>query len=372
MIGLLAAAALAMDGSACQQISLHRMKPMMATLVTITVRGCDADFLEARVREAFAEMERLAGILSEWDPHSAVSRVNDSAGIAPVEIPGELEEVLLAAQDASRRTSGAFDATWAALAPLWKFDGTPPRLPAAEAVERQRALVGHRHLILAAHRAYLDRSGMRIGLGGIAKGYIAQAAADLLVKRGVGDVLVAASGDIAARGRNGDRPWTVAVRDPEGGVLATVDLHDESISTAGDYERSFVIDGCRYHHILDPRTGYPARGARSVTVVAPRGVLADGLDTGLLIMGARRGAKVAASAGVAALFVDAAGTLQFSRGAEARFSLVRRITRRSREPRSPCDAQRGGAPTGRSPARSRAPATLPRSESSRSSSSSPP
>jgi thiamine biosynthesis lipoprotein len=340
LIRTVAAAALALLASGpvragvagCEDISLRRMKPMMATLVTITVRGCDADTLEARVREAFAEMERLAGILSEWDPRSATSRVNDNAGIAPVEVPRELEEVLGAAEETSRLTAGAFDATWAALAPLWKFDGNAPRLPPPGEVKQKRALVGHRHLVLdrSAHTAYLERAGMRIGLGGIAKGYIAQAAADLMVSRGVRDVLVAASGDIAARGRNGDRPWSVAVRNPDGGVLATVDLHDESISTAGDYERFFVIDGRRYHHILDPRTGYPARGTRSVTVVAPRGVLADGLDTGLLVMGAERGGKVAAAAGVAALFVDDAGKLHFSPGAAGRFSLAQEdaVTRR--------------------------------------------
>ena len=370
MTGAFAAALLVSQAvTPCDEVSLRRMKPMMATLVTITARGCDAEALEARLREAFAEMERLAGTLSEWDPRSATSRINDNAGIAPVEVPPELEEVLRAAEETSHLTSGAFDATWAALAPLWKFDGEAPRLPPPEKVKRQRALVDHRHLLLdgAAHTAYLERPGMRIGLGGIAKGYIAQAAADLLVSRGVRDVLVAASGDIAARGRNGDRPWTVAVRNPEGGVLATVDLHDESISTAGDYERSFVIDGCRYHHILDPRTGYPARGTRSVTVIAPRGVLADGLDTGLLVMGAERGGTVAASAGVAALFVDEGGKLHFSPGARGRFSITQEaaVTRPSRARRSPCDVPRSGAPTGRSPATSRARATLLRSESSR-------
>jgi FAD:protein FMN transferase len=337
VIRALAAAGLALLVSGpvragCEEISLRRMKPMMATLVTVTVRGCDAAALEARVREAFAEMERLASILSEWDPRSATSRVNDNAGIAPVEVPRELEEVLRAAQETSRLTSGAFDVTWAALAPLWKFDGKAPRLPPAGKVEQQRALVGYRDLVLdgAAHTAFLRRSGMRIGLGGIAKGYIAQAAADLLVSRGVRDVLVAASGDIAARGRSGDRPWTVAVRNPEGGVLATVDLRDESISTAGDYERFFVVDGRRYHHILDPRTGYPAPGTRSVTVIAPRGVVADGLDTGLLVLGTERGKKVAASVGVAALFVDDAGKIHFSPGAAGRFSLAQEeaVTRR--------------------------------------------
>jgi thiamine biosynthesis lipoprotein len=314
-------AVLAMASSPCDELTVRRMKPMMATLVTVTVRGCDAAALESRVREAFEEMERLAGILSEWDSGSAVSRVNDNAGIAPVEIPRELEEVLAAAEEASRLTSGAFDATWAALAPLWRFDRTEPRLPLATEVQRRRVLVDHRDLVLdrRAHTAFLKHSGMRIGLGGIAKGYIAQTAADLLVSRGVRDVLVAASGDITARGRNGDRPWTVAVKNPEGGVLANVELRDESISTAGDYERFFVIDGRRYHHILDPRTGYPARGTRSVTVIAPRGVLADGLDTGLLVLGPEQGAQVAAAARVAALFVDDAGKLLYSPGASKRF-----------------------------------------------------
>jgi thiamine biosynthesis lipoprotein len=115
----------------------------------------------------------------------------------------------------------------------------------------------------------------------------------------------------------------VAVRNPDGGALATVELRDESISTAGDYERFFMIDGRRYHHILDPRTGYPARGTRSVTVIARRGVLADGLDTGLLVLGADRGAAVAASLGVAALFVEDAGRIRFSAGAAQRFALER-------------------------------------------------
>jgi FAD:protein FMN transferase len=326
--GVLLCAALPLRAGAarCDEVAIRRMKPMMATLVTVTVRGCDAPALESRVREAFAEMERLAAILSEWNPESAVSLVNAKAGIETVPVPRELWQVLEAAQEASRLTSGAFDATWAALGDLWKFDGRAPRLPPAAEVERRRKLVAYRDLVLdpEARTAFLATRGMRLGLGGLAKGYIAQRAADLLVSRGVADVLVAASGDITARGRNGDRPWKVAVRDPrvESGVLATVELHDESISTAGDYERFFTIDGRRYHHILDPRTGYPAMGTRSVTVIARRGVEADALDTGLLVLGPARGKNVASSAGVVAVFVDDSGKLHFSAGAAARFSVV--------------------------------------------------
>lgn len=285
----------------------------MATVVAVTARGCDADALEERVRESFAEMERLAAILSEWDPASPVSRVNSRAGVEPVRVPPELYDVLQTALNVSRLTSGAFDPTWAALGDLWRFDGTGPQhLPPPEEVERRRALVGYRQLVLtpAARTAFLERPGARIGLGGIAKGYIAEAAANYLVAHGVPDVLVAASGDMAARGRNGDRPWTIAIRDPRdpSGAQATVTLEDESLSTSGDYERFVVIAGRRYHHIIDPGTGYPATGATSVSVVAPHGALADALATGIFALGPERGTAVVQRVpGASALVVDSAG-----------------------------------------------------------------
>jgi thiamine biosynthesis lipoprotein len=326
LLALFAAGSLRAAPATCEETVVRRSRPMMATLVSVTARGCDAAALEARIGEAFAEMERLAAILSEWNPDSAVSKVNARAGLEAVPIPRELREVLQAALEAAALTGGAFDPTWAALADLWRFDGGPPRLPAPAEVERRRKLVDYRDLVLAPEggTAFLRRQGMRLGLGGLAKGYIAAAAADLLVSRGVADVLVAASGDIAARGRNGARPWTVAVRDPRAprGALATVELADESISTAGGYERFFEVGGRRYHHILDPKTGYPARGAASVTVIAPRGVVADALDTGLFVLGARRGLPLVESLpGVAALFVDSRGRVRLSRGARARFRL---------------------------------------------------
>jgi thiamine biosynthesis lipoprotein len=326
LLAVLAAGTPPAAPATCEETVVRRSRPMMATLVSVTARGCDAAVLEARIGEAFAEMERLAAILSEWSPDSAVSKVNARAGLEAVPIPPELREVLQAALEAAALTAGAFDPTWAALADLWRFDGGPPRLPAPAEVERRRKLVDYRDLVLAPESgtAFLRRQGMRLGLGGLAKGYIAAAAADLLVSRGVAHVLVAASGDIAARGRNGTRPWTVAVRDPRAprGALATVELADESISTAGGYERSFEVGGRRYHHILDPKTGYPARGSESVTVIAPRGVVADALDTGLFVLGATRGLPLVESLpGVAALFVDPRGRVRLSRAARARFRL---------------------------------------------------
>jgi len=323
-LGALSGTSLGAAERPCQEVTLRRARPMMATVVAVTVRGCDADALEERVRESFAEMERLAAILSEWDPASPVSRVNSRAGVEPVRVPLELYDVLQTALHVSHLTSGAFDPTWAALGDLWRFDGAePPQLPPPEEVERRRALVGYRQLVLgpAGRTAFLARPGARIGLGGISKGYIAEAGANFLVARGVHDVLVAASGDMTARGRNGDRPWTIAIRDPRdpSGARATVSLEDESISTSGDYERFFVVAGRRYHHLIDPSTGYPATRTTSATVIAPHGALADALATGLFVLGPERGAAVARRmSGVSALLVDASGKVHRT-GSSRRF-----------------------------------------------------
>lgn len=288
---------------------------MMATYVTVTVRGCEGAALEAALRESFDEMQRLADQLSEWDPQSPVSQVSAEAGVRPVPVPPELFEVLVAAKAASRLTGGAFDVTWAALAGLWRFDEVAPTLPAAAAVRQQLALVGDADLRLdvAARTAFLRRRGMRLGLGGLAKGYIAQAGADRLNASGFRDVLVAASGDITARGSNAERPWRVAIQDPRrpGAVVGHVELHDESISTAGDYEHAFMVAGRRYHHILNPKTGWPADGAASVSVLSARGVWSDALDTGLLVMGSQAGAALAdQTPAIGALFVDRQGRVQ--------------------------------------------------------------
>jgi thiamine biosynthesis lipoprotein len=170
---------------------------------------------------------------------------------------------------------------------------------------------------------------MRLGLGGVAKGYIAAAGAQALVNRGISDLLVAASGDITARGQDGDRPWRVAIQDPRQAdrTIATIELHDESISTAGDYEHCFFIEGRRYHHILDPKTGYPAdSGTVSVSVLSDSGLLADALDTGLLVMGTRAGSELAEHlTRVGALFVDDDGEVHAAGPLADRFQIGSRL-----------------------------------------------
>jgi thiamine biosynthesis lipoprotein len=296
---------------------------MMGTFVGVAARGDDPDALERVILDVFGEMERLEAILSEWRPDSAVSRVSRSAGIAPIHVPAELMEVMVVAGGVSQATAGAFDSTWAALSGIWRVDDPTFRPPAAEVIAEARKLVDYRDVVLDLHRqtVFLRRHGMRLGLGGIAKAYIAEHAADLAVASGVGDILIDAGGDVVARGRNGDRPWTIGIRDPRNAsaLLATIELRDESVVTSGDYEHFVEIDGQRYHHLLDPRTGAPASKSQSATVVAPTGVLADALATGLFVLGYRSLDVVGNFDRVAALIVTKNGSMHISSGGAARF-----------------------------------------------------
>ncbi len=165
---------------------------------------------------------------------------------------------------------------------------------------------------------------MRLGLGGIAKAYIAERAADLAVASGVGHILIDAGGDVVARGRNGERPWTVGIRDPRSAshLLATLDLEDEVVATSGDYEHFIEVDGHRYHHLSNPRTGYPASASRSATVIAPDGALAEALSTALFVLGPSGLAMLSAFAQTAALLVDADGLIHLTANGRERFRLV--------------------------------------------------
>jgi thiamine biosynthesis lipoprotein len=312
--------------AAPEDILVRRARPLMGTLVGVTVRGPDRDSLEHAIRGVFAEMERLEAILSEWRPDSAVSRVNQSAGKAPVRVPVELVEVMEMADQTSRATEGSFDSTWAALSPLWRLDAPDFCLPAADAVAAARRLVDYRDVVLdvQARTLFLKRSGMRLGLGGIAKAYIAERAADLAAASGAHHILIDAGGDVVARGRNRERPWTVGIRDPRSAsrLLATLALDHEVVATSGDYEHFVDIDGHRYHHLLDPRTGWPASASRSATVVAPNGAVAEALSTALFVLGPPGLAILSGFAQTAALLVDGQGVAHLAASGKEHFRMV--------------------------------------------------
>ncbi len=248
----------------------------------------------AAAEQVFKEFERLESLLSVWKPGSDVLRLNAAAGRQPVAVSHETLEVLAAARLGSERTNGKFDITFGALADIWKFDHDQDNtVPDRAAIEARLPLVDFSAVQVDAARrsAFITRPGVRVHLGGIGKGYAIDAAVAMLKERGFRDFLIQAGGDMYAAGTNNGSPWVLGIADPRGAhdAFAAVQIRDATISTSGDYERSFVKNGARYHHLIDPDSGEPARGCRSVTIVADSATLADVLSTGVFIMGPRDG-----------------------------------------------------------------------------------
>jgi thiamine biosynthesis lipoprotein len=267
----------------------------MGTDLALTAWTEDEPNALAAFEAVFAEFDRLDRLMSVWQPESDIVRLNAAAGEHPVMVSREVLAVLEAARQISVWTGGKFDVTFGALSGLWKFDhdqdGT---IPDRHEIEKRLPLIDYRELDInaSAHTAFLKRKGMSAHLGGIGKGYAVDRAADILRRAGLRDFMIQAGGDLYVAGRRGDRPWRLGLRDPRGPAdrsFATLDLSDGTFSTSGDYERFFVRNGRRYHHLIDPDRGEPAEGTRSVTIVANRATLADGLSTGVFLLGADAG-----------------------------------------------------------------------------------
>lgn len=269
---------------------------------------------EAAAEECFELFRNLDLELSEWKPGSPLAAVNRGSGGAAVAVPPGLFAVLERSISIAEATGGAFDPSWAALWSLWDFrdpNGVPP--DPAEVAARLREIDWRSvELDAAARTVRLPRPGMQLGLGAIGKGWALDRAAELLEARGFHDFLITAGGQVLARGRNGERAWRVGVRDPRGSrdeLFAVVELGDGSLSTSADNESFFLHRGERYHHVLDPRTGWPARGARSATVLHREAATADALSTALMVLGAPHGLEVVERLGGEALLVAPDGAL---------------------------------------------------------------
>ena len=274
---------------------------------------------------AFDEFDRLDRLLSVWKEGSDVLRVNAEAGHAAVKVGPETLEVLRVARQASEWTGGKFDVTFGALSGLWKFDHDQDnQIPRSEDIRRQLPLIDYQavEVDVDAAMVFLRRAGMRLHLGGIGKGYAVDRAAAILRADGITDFLIQSGGDLYASGDRGDRPWRSGIRDPRGPadrIFAAMNVRDETFSTSGDYERYFIRDGRRYHHILDPDKGQPAQGCRSVTIVAKQAVLADALSTGVFVLGPQAGmALIEKLPGVEGVIVSDRNTVLVSSGLTGR------------------------------------------------------
>jgi FAD:protein FMN transferase len=270
------------------------------------------DKVRQTMSQAFDEIKRLEGVLSEWRADSDVGRIN----LNPerwVSVGPETYAVIARALEEGKASQGTFDITFQAMSDIWKFGSAAeavPKLPSKAEVEQRRKLVDYRTVELdPATRAVRIPKGHKLGLGGIAKGFIVDRAADIFKKAGIQTFLVQAGGDLYGAGRKPDgSPWVSGIQDPraaQGVFFATIELTDHAFSTAGDYARSYVIGNRRYHHIIDPRTGYPATASRSVTVWADDATTADAIDDAVFILGPEKGLElVEKSPGVGVVIVD--------------------------------------------------------------------
>jgi FAD:protein FMN transferase len=296
---------------------LRVSRPLMGTQWTIEV--CD----EGRSREAgeavtlaFEELVRIDALMSEWKADSPVSRINAEAGRAAVAVPDELVRLIERSIGYSEVTGGAFDITWRGMGKIWKFDDTF-RPPTAEAVSAARRNVNYREIQIDGNRVMLPRVGMSIGLGGIAKGYAVDRAMGVLAACGFRNALVNGGGDVRVSGTRNGEPWRLGVQHPRrahGELIGRVMPVDQALASSGDYERFRSVDGVRYHHIIDVRTGWPAKDSMAATVLAPTAEQGVVLGKGVFILGAQEGIRLARQQGVDALLVDCAGALHMTDG----------------------------------------------------------
>jgi thiamine biosynthesis lipoprotein len=276
---------------------IERARLSMGSQLTLSAWTADDAKAIATFDEVFREFDRLENLLSIWKDGSDVVRMNRNAGITPVPVSDDTLNVLREAADGSVLTRGKFDITFGALSDIWRFDHDQDNVvPDRQLIETRLTRIDYRAVQIdgTARTAFISRPNMRVHLGGIGKGYAVDRAVAMIRNAGFADFMIQSGGDLYVAGSNGGTPWKLGIADPRGNhdPFATLQITNGTFSTSGDYERFFMKDGKRYHHLIDPDFGEPASGCRSVTIVANRAVLADVLSTGVFILGPDEGMKL--------------------------------------------------------------------------------
>ncbi|MDO8547540.1 MAG: FAD:protein FMN transferase [Nitrospirales bacterium] len=307
-------------------VTAKRAQVLMGTMVELTAVAPNEILAQAALSAGFQEIRRLEALLSTWIETSELSIVNAAAGHEPVGVSEETFALLKRALEVADYTEGGFNIAIGPAARLWNIPEAP-RVPSDMELEIAAQYVDYRNIHLNPTRrtVFLEKPGMKIDVGGIGKGFAAEKAAAVMREVGALGGLVAVSGDFRVFGKRADgTAWPVGIRHPrrDGTILATLDSTDEAVSTSGDYERFFLQDGIRYHHILDPDTLQPARLCQSVTVVAPDAGWADALATGLFVMGPVKGMALIERLGFGAVIVDAQGGILVSSRLRSRVKLT--------------------------------------------------
>lgn len=273
---------------------IQRKFEKMGSSFEITLVHSNPIYAQQLIDESIAEIYRIERLISSWDKNSQTSLVNKMAGIRSQVVSKELFDLILRANTIARLTDGAFDLSYASVDKLWSFNREEITPPSPSVVEASVAKIGFEKIKMDTEKqtVFLPEKGMKIGFGAIGKGYAADRVKSLLLEKGVEAGIVNASGDMSAWGTQPDgSPWQVGLINPlnKNKVFSWFPLLNTAVVTSGDYERYLLMDGKRYGHIINPKTGYPSQGVVSCTVFAPKAELADALATALFVMGSETG-----------------------------------------------------------------------------------
>ena len=294
-------------------------RPMMGTEISVTLWSDDAESGQAALEAVYLEAGRIDRLMSTYKDDSEISDINRHAADSRQDVSAELYALIRRSVEISELTQGAFDITYESVGQHFDFRNRQWPDDETLAVELQNIDFRFLQLDHDSRSIRFAQPGVRINLGGIAKGYVVEQGVDILRARGISNAIVTAGGDSRLLGDRRGRPWMVGIRDPreEGEVAISIPLADEAVSTSGDYERYFDEDGVRYHHILHPQTGMPASGVHSATVFGPDGVTTDALSTSVFVMGVDKGLRLIASlVDYESIVIDANGLVYFSSGLE--------------------------------------------------------
>lgn len=279
------------------QVQVKRDTVLMGSHFDFTVVA-QSDFeADKNINLVIAEVVRIENLISDWKESSEVSEINRNAGIKPIKVSKEVFELTKRALHFSEITSGAFDITTASMEKIWSFDGLMDELPKQEAIQKSIEKVGYKKILLNEDDStvFLTQNGMRIGFGATGKGYAADKGRELMLKLEIKGGIVNASGDLTSWGVQADRKsWKIGLKDPfkMGGILKTFPVRYAAMCTSGDYQKFAFVDGKRYSHIMNPKTGIPASGLTSVTVLGPEAEAANGFSTSIMVLGTEAGLKL--------------------------------------------------------------------------------
>lgn len=278
-----------------QSLQSHKkvLKLMGCRFEITAVASNDTTAWEA-IRNGIAEIERIEKLISSWDKNSQTSLINQQAGLKPIKVDKELFDLIVRAKKVSQLTDGAFDVSFASMDRIWKFDGSMSSMPDESVVKNAAKKIDWKDIIAdSEHQTiFLKRKNMKIGFGAIGKGYAANRAMQIMKESAIEGGVVNASGDLISWGKN-ENPngWTIKIANPKdkNKVLGILETNDLAVVTSGDYEKFVTFNGQRYAHIIDPRTGYPTTGIKSVTVICPDAEVADALATAVFVLGKEEG-----------------------------------------------------------------------------------